>query len=153
MTSLWIPTKTWRILLKLLVIEEKLCPKLVQDFLASLGTEPSRQASVLLRGRVACVDVTEARDANTDQQRTAAACKHMQAQRTACKDSWEGVQHLLGRSSALVCTSLLTQARSKQAKELKLEVNATWQTCAACKGWIQGTFHLDRRATRCHPAP
>ena len=36
---------------------------MLQDFdgfLLSLGTEPSRQASVLLRGRVGCVDVTEA---------------------------------------------------------------------------------------------
>lgn len=57
-------------------------------FLLSLGTEPSRQASVLLRGRVGCVDVTE--------------------------DAWEGVQHLLGRCSALVCTSLLTQVGYKE---------------------------------------
>lgn len=55
----------------------------MQDWLCALDTESSRQSAKLLRGRTACVDITE--------------------------ETWHGVEHLQGFCSVVVCTSLLTQ--------------------------------------------
>ncbi|CAJ1328579.1 unnamed protein product, partial [Effrenium voratum] len=55
----------------------------LEEFLTSLGTNDSREAAKLLRGRAACVDVTE--------------------------ETWHTVEHLQGRCSVVTCTSLLTQ--------------------------------------------
>ena len=55
----------------------------MEAWLCALDTEGSRQSAKLLRGRTACVDITE--------------------------DTWHGVEHLQGYCSIVVCTSLLTQ--------------------------------------------
>eukprot|EP00435_Cladocopium_sp_Y103_P069818 s419_g34.t1 len=60
----------------------------MQDRLCALDTESSRQSAKLLRGRTACVDITE--------------------------ETWHGVEHLQGYCSVVVCTSLLTQVGYRQ---------------------------------------
>ncbi|CAJ1375133.1 unnamed protein product [Effrenium voratum] len=59
----------------------------LEEFLTSLGTNDSREAAKLLRGRAACVDVTE--------------------------ETWHTVEHLQGRCSVVTCTSLLTQVEGR----------------------------------------